>query len=124
MNTAHFHAIDNHTRRNKMINVLDGPEGPVNVTKDVLKVASNFYKDLLGWEAKADIHKSDDFFSPSEKITISENESLEKIFRNNEIRRRSLDPMLMGHLVLMVFLHLYQNFWDIIKEYLIEMFNE
>jgi hypothetical protein len=24
----------------------------------------------------------------------------------------------------MVFLHLYQNFWDIIKEYLIEMFNE
>jgi hypothetical protein len=32
--------------------VLDGPSGPVTETKDMILVATDFYKDLFKWEAR------------------------------------------------------------------------
>jgi hypothetical protein len=38
-----------------MIPVLDGPEGPVTDTKDMLEIAKVYYKDLFGAEERPDI---------------------------------------------------------------------
>jgi hypothetical protein len=103
-----------------MIHVLDGPEGPINETKDMIKVATDFYKDPFRWEAKPDIHLSDDFFSHSEKINPTENESLEKRFIENDMREAVFgsyaDRAPGPDGIPFVF---YQKFWDIIKKDLI-----
>jgi hypothetical protein len=53
-NTAYFHAVANQ-RRKKMIQVLDGPDGPVTETKDMLGISMDYYKDLFGFEDRLDI---------------------------------------------------------------------
>jgi hypothetical protein len=37
----------NHRCRKKMVESLNGPEGPVHDTLGILKVAARYYKDLL-----------------------------------------------------------------------------
>ena len=54
-NTSYFHAIANQRRRKKKIVVLDGPCGPVESNSEMLKVASDFYKNLFAREEKLDI---------------------------------------------------------------------
>ena len=46
-NTAYFHAVANQRRRKTLIHSLDGPNGPVTEVDEMLKVASDFYKDLF-----------------------------------------------------------------------------
>jgi hypothetical protein len=51
----------------------------------MLKVATDYYKDLFRFENRPDIRLQDYFFSEDEKISQEE--------------KLCLDPMLMGHLV-------------------------
>ena len=46
-NTSYFHAVANQRNRKVTIHSLDGPEGPVTDTREMLKVACDFYKDFL-----------------------------------------------------------------------------
>jgi hypothetical protein len=46
-NTSYFHAVANQRRRKKMIQVLDGPDGPVHENKEMLKIVVDYYKDLF-----------------------------------------------------------------------------
>ena len=46
-NTAYFHAVANQRRRKTLIHSLDGPNGPVTEVDEMMKVASDFYKDLF-----------------------------------------------------------------------------
>jgi hypothetical protein len=78
-NTAYFHALANQRRRNKMIPMLDGPDGPVTETKKMLDIAKTYYKDLFGAEERPDIRLLYNFFLPKEKVTV-ENEMLESRF--------------------------------------------
>lgn len=46
-NTKYFHAVANQRRRKTFIHSLESAAGLVTDTKDILDVATNFYKDLL-----------------------------------------------------------------------------
>jgi hypothetical protein len=61
-------------------NIVEGPEGPVTDKKGILKVATEFYKELFKKEDRPDIRLLDDFFSHEEKVTPRENIELEKEF--------------------------------------------
>jgi hypothetical protein len=52
----------------------------------MIKVASDYYKDLFGWEARPVISLRDDFFSPSEMVTLEENLILEGRFYVEQIK--------------------------------------
>jgi hypothetical protein len=71
-NTAYFHVVANQRRRKKLIHVLDGPEGSVTKSKDMLKVATDYYEDLFKFEDRPDIRLQDNFFSEEEKLTEEE----------------------------------------------------
>ena len=46
-NTRYFQVVANQRRRKTFIHSLEGPTGVVTDTKDILDVATNFYKDLF-----------------------------------------------------------------------------
>jgi hypothetical protein len=124
-NTAYFHAVANQRRRKKQISVLDGPSGPVTEVKDMLTVATDYYKDLFSWEARPDISLDQDFFSLDEKVTREENDSLDCRFTLEEIREAVFGSYADGApgpdgLSFMF----YQKNWDIIKFDLLEMFDD
>jgi hypothetical protein len=103
-NTAYFHAVANQRRRKKRINVLEGSDGPVTDQKGMLKIVTEFYKELFKKEERSDIRLMNDFFSPEEKVTLQENLELEKEFSEDELKMQCLGLMLKGHLVLMDYL--------------------
>lgn len=47
-NTAYFQAVANQRARKKRITTLDGPNGPLEDTKDMLSHAVEFYKKIWG----------------------------------------------------------------------------
>ena len=86
-NTTYFHAIANQRRRKNQLSILEGPDGPVYSTKDMLEVATNFYKNLFGYETKPNIHIDDQFWSEEELVTEAENVLLERPFSEKEIKK-------------------------------------
>ena len=60
-NTAYFHAVANQRRRKTLIHSLDGPNGPVTKVDEMLKVASDFYRDLFKKNLLGSLYKT--FFS-------------------------------------------------------------
>jgi hypothetical protein len=61
-NTSYFHALANQRRRKKHLAILDGPNGPVSKTKDMLGIAIDFYKNLFSREDRPNISLSNDFW--------------------------------------------------------------
>jgi hypothetical protein len=47
----------------KRINLLEVPDGPLTEQKDMLKVATDYYKDLFKKEDMSNIRLREDFFS-------------------------------------------------------------
>ena len=85
-NTSYFHALANQRRRKKRIAILDGPNGPVDSNAEMLKVASDFYKNLFAKEEKLDISLGAHFWEPDEMVTYEENKNLQKPFSVEEIK--------------------------------------
>jgi hypothetical protein len=89
----------------------------------MLRVATNFYKELFKKEDTPNIRLKDHFFSPREKITPGENLEFERRFTKVRLEKLSLVLMLKEHKVLMAYLsYFFQKFWKIIKEDLMEHF--
>jgi hypothetical protein len=86
-----------------LIHVLDVPDGHVTESKDMLKVAIDYYKDLFKFEDRQDIRLKDDFFSEEEKLTDEENAMLGSAFTKKKLGRLSLVHMLMELLDLMAY---------------------
>jgi hypothetical protein len=111
--------------RKKQINVLDGQYGPVTEIKDMISVATNFYKDLFKWGARPEIILEQDFFTNEERVTREENDKLDCRFIVEEIKeavfRSYVDGALGPDGLSFMF---YQNLWDIIKFDLLEMFDD
>jgi RNase P/RNase MRP subunit p29 len=55
-------AVANQRRRKKLIQVLDGPDGRVVETKDMIQVVVDYYKTLSGHEGRHNIRLKTDFF--------------------------------------------------------------
>jgi hypothetical protein len=124
-NIAYFHAVANQRRRKKRINVLQGSDGPVTDQKGMLKIATEFYKELFKREERPDIRLLDDFFSLEEKVTPQENIELEKEFSKEQIKNAVFGSYAEGAPgpdgVSFLF---FQSFWDIIKGDLLELFDD
>lgn len=77
----------NQRRRKKFISELEGPEGLVNETKDILDVAVNVYKDLFGFEPSPDMDLNSNFWSEEEKVKVEENEWLGRPISEEEVKQ-------------------------------------
>ena len=85
-NTAYFHVVANQRRRKKTINVLEGPDGLVEDTPSMLKLAMEYYSALFGSKPDLGINLKDTFWKEAEKITAEENDALEANFSEEEIK--------------------------------------
>jgi hypothetical protein len=121
-NTTYFHVVANQRRRNKFIHVLDGPEGPEN--KDMLKVATDYYKDMFKQETRPATRLQDTFFSENEKVSLEENLMLGSAFTEEEVKIAVFGSYVDGAPgpggIPFMFYH---KFWDVVKNDLISMFN-
>lgn len=68
-NTAYFMVVANQRNRKKHIEVLDGPNGPVEDVDGMIKIAVNFYKDLFKYEKRESIKLGDKFWKENELVT-------------------------------------------------------
>jgi hypothetical protein len=58
--------------------VLSGPAGEANSTKEIIYVATDYYKELFKHEDRPDVSLCSDFFSEGDRVTMEENLGLEK----------------------------------------------
>ena len=99
------------------ITELNSPIGVVTSTKDMLDVATSFYKELFAFEPRPDIHLDADFWAVDEMVSDEERESLERSFSEDEIKQAIMSSYASGAPSPdgLSFLF-YQTFWDLIKD--------
>ena len=115
-NTSYFHAIASQRRRKKQIAVLDGPDGPAESTSGMLKIASDFYKNLFSKEDRINLFLGPNFWDPEDLVTEEENVLLQKPFSVEEIKEAVFGSYAAGAPGPdgLSFLF-YQKYWDLIK---------
>lgn len=74
-----------------MINVLDGPNGPVSGNADMKKIVVDYYKDVFRCEPRHENTFRDDFYGPEKKIIEEEKVRLEARFSEEEIKHAIFD---------------------------------
>jgi hypothetical protein len=67
-NTKYFQTIANQKRRKATIFSLDGPNGEAKSTKEIIAVATEYYKDLFKHEVRPDINIAGSFFSEGDSL--------------------------------------------------------
>jgi hypothetical protein len=121
-NTQYFHIVANQRRKMTVCN-MDGPKGTVETTEEILKVASDYYKDLFKYETRPDINIDEHFFSQEEKVSKEERETLDAPFSEEEVRKAVFESYPEGALgpdgLSFIF---YQKLWNLIKNDLLAMF--
>ena len=89
----------------------------------MLKVASDFYKDLFNKENPSGFSLQSNFFSASEKVSPAKNELLEAPFSETEVKEAIFSSYPDGAPgpdgIPFLF---YQNFWDLVKNDLLDLF--
>jgi hypothetical protein len=124
-NTAYFHAVANQRRRKTLIHTLEGPDGPSSDLNYMLKIATDFYKDLFKAESREDFSLSEDFFSDNEIVSTEVNASLDKPFTEEEVRHAVFSSYSDGApgpdgLSFMC----YQKIWHLVKDDVMAMFRD
>jgi hypothetical protein len=124
-NTRYFRSVANHGRRKVTLYNLDGPEGAVESTEEILKVATDYYKELFKKEMKPDMNIDPEFFSEEDKVTEEKNVVLEAELTEEEVKKAVFESYSDGApgpdgLSFMF----YQKIWGIIKNDLLAMFQE
>ena len=76
--------------------MLEGPDGPVTKTKNMLALAGDFYKNVFGFEEMLGLKLDDSFWEDNDKITSLENEMLEAPFSESEIKEAVFDSYADG----------------------------
>jgi hypothetical protein len=77
----------NQRRRKTTNHTVEGPDGMANNTSNILKVASEYYKDLFRYEPRPNVNIDVEFFSREEKLGAEDREMLENAFSKEEIKR-------------------------------------
>ena len=75
---------------------LQGSSSAVETTKEILQVAYEYCKNLYGFEPRANIHHSHDFWSPSEFVSHAENTLLEKPFSEEQTKNAIFKSYVVG----------------------------
>jgi hypothetical protein len=60
--------------------------GAIEETQEILRIASNFYKDLFKWESRRHFKLDSGSWDEEDKVTAQENAELEAPFSESEIR--------------------------------------
>lgn len=117
-NNAYFHALANHRHRKNHLVELNGENGPVHTTNEMLGIATSFYKDLFGYESKHNISLGPTFREEDELITQDENDMLQKPFSEEKIKAAVFGSYAHGPPgpAGLSFLF-YHTFWEDIKFY-------
>jgi hypothetical protein len=88
----------------------------VTETPEILKVATNYYKELFSWENRGDVSLDSQFWDNSEMVSPEENLELVAPFSEQDIKRTVFDSYAEGapgpYGLSFLF---YQKFWEIIK---------
>ena len=115
-NNAYFQAVANHRHRKNHLSKLNGDNGPVYSTKEMLEVATTFYKNLFGAEKKPYVHLGPSFWEEGDLVTEEENDRLQSNFSEEEIKEAIFGSYAHGAPGPdgLSFLF-YQTFWDVIK---------
>jgi hypothetical protein len=115
----------NKRRRKKQIVSLEGPNGDVNDTEGMTDIAINYYKQLFSSENMMDINLSSDFWNPIELVSDARNSESDKEFSEEEVKAAVFGSYAEGAPSPDGFSFLfYQNFWDLIKFDLLNMFKD
>ena len=124
-NTKYFNAVANQRRRKTLIHSLVGPDGSTSDTREMLKIASDFYKDLFKKEDRGGFNLSQDFFSAEEKISEDNNETLQAPFSEKEVRDAIFGSYSEGAPGPdgLSFLFL-QEFWETIKQDVMALYDD
>jgi hypothetical protein len=125
INTCYFHAVANQRKRKTTIYNIEGPEGSADTTKAIIEVATKCYKELFKFKSRPNINIFANFSSEEEKLTDEENLVLEDKFTEEEIKKAVFESYSDGAPELdgLSFMF-YQTFWDVIKGYLVEIFDD
>ena len=123
-NTTYFHAQPNHRRRKKRINMLEGPSGMVQDTDGIIKIVVDYYKNLFGFEQKINVDLAPYFWEAGDRVTDAQNAILDADFTEQEIKHAIFGSYAEGAPgpdgLPFPF---YQNFWDLIKQDLFNLFS-
>lgn len=102
--------------------MLVGPNGPVEDTEGIIKIAVDYYKKLFCKETTLDISLEDDFWEPSEKVSLDHNLKVEADISEEDVRRAFFGSYAEGAPGTDGFPFLfYQHFWSTIKKDLLLM---
>lgn len=85
-NTYYFHKIANGRRRKKLIHSLDSNDGIVEGTDNLIKHATDYYKELFGPAPGNLFPMSLELWDESEKMSLSNNETLTRPFSIEKIK--------------------------------------
>jgi hypothetical protein len=85
-NTAYFQAVANCRNRNKRIEGLMGSEEMKCENQDILKIAADYYRTLLGKENRGHFSLQSDFWDTAELVSDEENAALQAPFSEKEVR--------------------------------------
>ena len=124
-NTRYFQAVANQRRRKTIINKLEGHAGTTTDVKDMLGIATDYYKDLFKKEDRTGFRINNNFFAAEEKVNDLENQSLQKHFSEGEIKEAIFGSYSDGAPgpdgLSFIFL---QKIWEVIKKDVIAMFDD
>ena len=96
--------------------MLNGPDGPVENTSDIIKIVVDYYKQLFGREDTLDISLDKEFWDPSEKVSDEHNKLLEVDITEEDVRKAVFGSYAEGAPGPDGFPFLfYQHFWSTIK---------
>jgi hypothetical protein len=89
----------------------------------MIRIAIQYYKNLFITEDKLNVHLSDTFWNLEEMVSRAQNGYLEVVFTHEEIKNAVFGSYAEGapgpHGFPFLF---YQKFWDLIKQYISNMF--
>jgi DNA-binding Xre family transcriptional regulator len=122
-NTAYFQDIANQRSRKKSVSCLMGPNGLVDDQAGMIRIATDFYKNLFAKEMDEDVKLDLNFWDEEDLVTQEENNSLDAPFTEEEIKKAIFSSYSDGApgpdgLPFLFF----QKFWVILKEDLVKLF--
>ena len=124
-NTKYFQMLANGKHRKKRIFALDREEGRIEGEASLKNFITKYYKDLFGPSVNTTIEMDESICHDIQQVSAAENEFLTSPFSEEEIRttvfqmEHNKSPGPDGFPA-----EFYQNFWDMLKSDLVQLFNE